>query len=281
MSIFHWVEHYQDLRLEHLPEMLADERQHLAQMTQTALNFEDRCEKLQKVVSDLQIYTEKLSIESANGAVAARRASDLEEKYNELSCSQFKMLLYRCVDSKLHTDWFHGMRPGNAWGSKGGYPSQSTSKGSGRGAWGGEKGKGQEKGEKGEKGKKGEKGEKGDKGKRGPVPWSFVPLCADGDPLGLWQISEQVPKEWIDVSHGGKPQRERLHVTFALRMFKLDHLDRLEQVCADAGPVELKVKEFFLSRVDRIRDADVYCIGAFLSALLPFDVFRRRLRSRL
>lgn len=150
---------------------------------------------------------------------------------------------------------------GNAWGSKGGYPSQSTSKGSGRGAWGGEKGKGQEKGEKGEKGKKGEKGEKGDKGKRGPVPWSFVPLCADGDPLGLWQISEQVPKEWIDVSHGGKPQRERLHVTFALRMFKLDHLDRLEQVCADAGPVELKVKEFFLSRVDRIRDADVYCIG--------------------
>ena len=53
----------------------------------------------------------RLSIESANGAVAARRASDLEEKYNELSCSQFKMLLYRCVDSKLHTDWFHGMRP--------------------------------------------------------------------------------------------------------------------------------------------------------------------------
>ncbi|CAK9008461.1 unnamed protein product [Durusdinium trenchii] len=76
---------HKDLRLEHLPEMLADERQHLAQMTQTALNFEDRCEKLQKVVSDLQIYTEKLSIESANGAVAARRASDLEEKYNELS----------------------------------------------------------------------------------------------------------------------------------------------------------------------------------------------------
>ena len=52
------------------------------------------------------------------------------------------------------------------------------------------------------------------------------------------------------------------------------------EVCGDAGPVELKVKEFFLSLVERIRqrlcampadescqacffrDAEVYCIGA-------------------
>lgn len=101
----------------------------------------------------------------------------------------------------------------------------------------------------------------GDKGKRGPVPWSFVPLCADGDPLGLWQMSEKVPKEWVDFSHGGKPARERLHVTFALRMMKIEHMDKLEKVCGDAGPVELKVKEFFLSLVERIRDAEVYCIG--------------------
>mmetsp|Transcript_99050 Transcript_99050/g.236355 ORF Transcript_99050/g.236355 Transcript_99050/m.236355 type:complete len:1014 (-) Transcript_99050:67-3108(-) len=106
-----------------------------------------------------------------------------------------------------------------------------------------------------------DKGEKGEKGKRGPVPWSFVPLCADGDPLGLWQISQQVPTEWVDFGHGGKVSRERLHVTFALRMSRLDHLDRLEKVCGDSGPVELKVKEFFLSLVERIRDAEVYCIG--------------------
>ena len=30
----------------------------------------------------------------------------------------------------------------------------------------------------------GEKGEKGDKGKRGPVPWSFVPLCAAS--ISVW-----------------------------------------------------------------------------------------------
>lgn len=67
-------------------------------------------------------------------------------------------------------------------------------------------------------------------------------LAEDGDPLGLWQMSEkachgvawygkaaaplflsprrhvvfdsrfalpQVPKEWVDFSHGGKPARER------------------------------------------------------------------------
>ena len=75
-------------------------------------------------------------------------------------------------------------------------------------------------------------------------------------------------------------------MTFALRMTKIEHMDKLEkvriyiqcmfwfQVCADCGPLELKVKEFFLSSVDRIRpvvfdfmsyesrrDAEVYCIG--------------------
>ncbi|CAE7758268.1 RTCA, partial [Symbiodinium pilosum] len=44
-------------------------------------------------------------------------------------------------------------------------------------------------------------------------------------------------------------------------MNKIEQLDRLEQVCGNSAPVELKVKEFFLSHVDRIRDAEVYCIG--------------------
>ncbi|CAE8624994.1 unnamed protein product [Polarella glacialis] len=32
-------------------------------------------------------------------------------------------------------------------------------------------------------------------------------------------------------------------------------------VCGEAGPVELKVQELFLSHVQRVRDAEVYCIG--------------------
>eukprot|EP00439_Symbiodinium_sp_Y106_P056903 s828_g8.t1 len=82
-----------------------------------------------------------------------------------------------------------------------------------------------------------------------------------GDPLGIAEIYNEVPAAWLDVSHGGKPWMDRLHITFALRMKKMDHLDRLEQVCGGSAPVELKVKELFLSRVDRIRDAEVYCIG--------------------
>lgn len=153
------------------------------------------------------------------------------------------------------------------WGKKGGYqgaggsgkshPSQGAWSKDRGGAAGGAWGKGdQDKGSKGEKG-----GEKG-KGKRGPDPWSYVPLCSGGgDPLGIAAIYNEVPPAWLDVSHGGKPWLERLHVTFALRMKKMDHLDRLEQVCGISAPVELKVKELFLSRVDRIRDAEVYCIG--------------------
>ena len=111
----------------------------------------------------------------------------------------------------------------------------------------------------------------------------------------------------------------RLHVTFALRMNKIEQLDRLEQasaliltwwaldstscpqfwsqVCGNSAPVELKVKEFFLSHVDRIRqgsklslrailpdalrvnstparDAEVYCIGARFLASCFIPAFR-------
>ncbi|CAJ1346607.1 unnamed protein product [Effrenium voratum] len=77
-----------DLRLQNLPEVLATERQQRVQVTQRAVDFEDRCEKLQKSIDDLSIYTEKLSIESANGTVALRRANELEDQYDQLSRSQ-------------------------------------------------------------------------------------------------------------------------------------------------------------------------------------------------
>lgn len=38
----------EDLRLQNLPEVLAEERQQMALMARTAVDFEDRCEKLQK-----------------------------------------------------------------------------------------------------------------------------------------------------------------------------------------------------------------------------------------
>eukprot|EP00928_Gymnodinium_smaydae_P011797 TRINITY_DN14318_c0_g1_i1.p1 TRINITY_DN14318_c0_g1~~TRINITY_DN14318_c0_g1_i1.p1 ORF type:complete len:740 (-),score=104.15 TRINITY_DN14318_c0_g1_i1:228-2369(-) len=103
----------------------------------------------------------------------------------------------------------------------------------------------------------------GGKGKqsKGAMPWSFVPLCADGDALGLWELSQKVPSSWIDERHGGRPPRHRLHLTFMLKMSKVEHLDQLEKICGEAGPAELRVNELFLSHVERIRDAEVYCIG--------------------
>jgi len=85
--------------------------------------------------------------------------------------------------------------------------------------------------------------------------------------LGLWDLAQKIPEDWVDHQHGGRRGREQLHVTFLLRMGgSSDHLLRLERVCGPASPAELRVKEFFLEHVDRIREAEVYCIGVAFSS---------------
>ncbi|CAE8582594.1 unnamed protein product [Polarella glacialis] len=49
----------------------------------------------------------------------------------------------------------------------------------------------------------------GGKGGKGVAPWSFVPLCGEADPLGLWDLSQKVKDEWIDERHGGRPPKEK------------------------------------------------------------------------
>eukprot|EP00929_Paragymnodinium_shiwhaense_P099682 TRINITY_DN6145_c0_g1_i1.p1 TRINITY_DN6145_c0_g1~~TRINITY_DN6145_c0_g1_i1.p1 ORF type:complete len:760 (+),score=178.31 TRINITY_DN6145_c0_g1_i1:68-2347(+) len=155
----------------------------------------------------------------------------------------------------------------SAGGSKHGSLSKAPAGGKNSDKGGGYgKGKSDGKGKDGKDREKG-KGEKkgGGKGK-GATPWSFIPVCGDQDPLGLWALSEKIPEAWIDTQHGGRRDREHLHVTFMLKMFDIEHLMRLEDMCGHKAPVELRVKELFLERVERIRDAEVYCIGvAFTS----------------
>ncbi|CAE7559684.1 GRINA [Symbiodinium natans] len=77
-----------DLRLQSLPEVLAAERKQAVAITQRAVDFEDRCEKLQKNIDDMHIYMEKLSVESAQGAVAVQRANEMQEQYDQLRYTQ-------------------------------------------------------------------------------------------------------------------------------------------------------------------------------------------------
>jgi len=171
-------------------------------------------------------------------------------------------------------------RPRMGWGSEG----RSGGSGAGGGGRGGSKGQsdnrgggfrdapkgGSSKGSGKDSSKDGSKGDsKGSgKGKKGrAAPWSFIPLCEETDPLGLWELSQKIPDQWVDQQHGGKMSREKLHVTFLLKMTQgVEHLLRLEDICGSANPVQLQVSDLFLSHVERIRDAEVYCIGVAFSS---------------
>jgi len=117
-------------------------------------------------------------------------------------------------------------------------------------------------------GSKGDGQSKGSGGKGGKTrsPWSFIPVGGAEDPLGLGALAAQIPEAWIDHQHGGRPEKDKLHVTFLLRMADVMHLERLERICSEAAPTVLEVSELFLERVDRIRDAEVYCIGVSFSS---------------
>eukprot|EP00439_Symbiodinium_sp_Y106_P055326 s828_g7.t1 len=86
-----------DLRLQSLPEVLAAERQQAAAIAQRAVDFEDRCEKLQKNLDDMHVYLEKLSVESAQGAVAVQRANEMQEQYDQLSPWALNSLFIPCT----------------------------------------------------------------------------------------------------------------------------------------------------------------------------------------
>ncbi|CAE8645248.1 unnamed protein product, partial [Polarella glacialis] len=90
-------------------------------------------------------------------------------------------------------------------------------------------------------------------------PWSYVQVCDHKDSLGLLALCKAIPDEWVDWQHGGKPSPKRLHSTVILNM-RADkgHLERLERLAGQAAGVELAV--------NRITDAEVYCIGIGLSS---------------
>jgi len=102
--------------------------------------------------------------------------------------------------------------------------------------------------------------------KGGRVPWSFLHVCDAHDTLGLLALSEQILEKWVDWHHGGKRSPERMHSTVILKMMDSDHLPRLERLASGTSPVKVSIREIFFERVDRITDAEVYCIGVGLAS---------------
>eukprot|EP00928_Gymnodinium_smaydae_P032135 TRINITY_DN23353_c0_g1_i1.p1 TRINITY_DN23353_c0_g1~~TRINITY_DN23353_c0_g1_i1.p1 ORF type:complete len:785 (-),score=138.91 TRINITY_DN23353_c0_g1_i1:232-2334(-) len=101
---------------------------------------------------------------------------------------------------------------------------------------------------------------------KGRTPWSFFHVCDDADSLGLLALSRKIPDEWIDWNHGGRRSRARMHSTVILKMTEPAHLQRLQRLAAKSGPLRIEVQELFCERVERIWDAEVYCIGVALSS---------------
>jgi len=91
-------------------------------------------------------------------------------------------------------------------------------------------------------------------------------VCDDDDSLGLWALTQKVPDAWIDWSHGGKRKPNRMHTSVILKMSEPVHLQRLQSICQAAEPMEVTVLNLFCEAVDRITDAEVYCIGVSLKS---------------
>jgi len=52
-----------------------------------------------------------------------------------------------------------------------------------------------------------------------------------------------------------------MHITVLLNMTEARHLERLKRLAQSTAPLQIEVRELFCQRVDRIKDAEVYCIG--------------------
>eukprot|EP00930_Biecheleria_cincta_P014766 TRINITY_DN12568_c1_g1_i1.p1 TRINITY_DN12568_c1_g1~~TRINITY_DN12568_c1_g1_i1.p1 ORF type:complete len:835 (-),score=172.22 TRINITY_DN12568_c1_g1_i1:117-2621(-) len=97
------------------------------------------------------------------------------------------------------------------------------------------------------------------------MPWSFVKVADEIDTLGIQALLQDIPDDWIDWKNGGKRPHDELHTTLILNMEGEDHYARLKRVASQTA-IELSVRELFLSRVERIWKAEVYCLGVGLSS---------------
>jgi len=116
------------------------------------------------------------------------------------------------------------------------------------------------------KGGRGKGGNRWGGGGGGATPWAFAHVCDDNDTLGLWALTQKVPDAWIDWNHGGKRKPNRMHTTVILKMSEPVHLQRLQSICQAAQPVHVSVGDLFCEAVNRITDAEVYCIGVSLQS---------------
>eukprot|EP00929_Paragymnodinium_shiwhaense_P004518 TRINITY_DN10550_c0_g1_i1.p1 TRINITY_DN10550_c0_g1~~TRINITY_DN10550_c0_g1_i1.p1 ORF type:complete len:682 (+),score=146.18 TRINITY_DN10550_c0_g1_i1:222-2267(+) len=100
----------------------------------------------------------------------------------------------------------------------------------------------------------------------GRVPWAYIHAVDGADTLGLMAMSKQIPETWVDWKRGGKRGADRMHSTVLLQMTKPEHLERLKSLAETTEPFKMKIGSIFCERVDRIKDAEIYCIGASLKS---------------
>lgn len=97
------------------------------------------------------------------------------------------------------------------------------------------------------------------------MPWSFVKVADECDTLGIQALLLDIPDDWIDWKHGGKRPHDELHTTLVLNMDGEDHFARLKRIARETA-IELSVRELFLTKVERIWRAEVYCLGVGLAS---------------
>ena len=100
--------------------------------------------------------------------------------------------------------------------------------------------------------------------------WAFVDLGSGaGDPLGLVELAEAIPDDWLwhDARGGhGRREADHIHSSFALKLSRgsrgLDgNVDILREVAAAAAPFEMSIAEVYCSRVGRISYDTVFAVS--------------------
>jgi hypothetical protein len=89
--------------------------------------------------------------------------------------------------------------------------------------------------------------------------WSYIDLQTS-DPLGLLRLASSIPKEWLF-----KPLKP-IHCTVLLNTNSVDDAVALQRVAGVTPPFEIRTAELGFSRVDRIKDDEVYAIFVLLTS---------------
>lgn len=101
----------------------------------------------------------------------------------------------------------------------------------------------------------------GQAGGAGRPGWVYIDFMSAEGPLRnlLLNMQRRIGRDWI---HGNMP---KIHTTVALKM-NSSHIPALRRVAQIFAPFPIRIKETFVTQVERIQDKEIYALGCAFDA---------------